>query len=190
MSPLPAENSYTYADLLTWDDDIRYELHYGQPVALASPSEGHQRVLTGLLIQIGSYLEGKRCRVYPAPLDVRLFEQAEEPPEDVDTVVQPDLMVVCDPDKADRRGIHGAPDLVVEILSDSTRRVDRLVKYQLYQRAGVPEYWIVDPAGKTVAVHRLQDGQYGSPDLYLAGDTVPVSVLEDCTIDLTRIFGS
>jgi Uma2 family endonuclease len=188
MSPLPAENSYTYADLLMWDDDTRYELHYGQPVALASPSGEHQAVAGELYFQLRQYLSGKTCKAYFAPLDVRLFEQTEEPPEDVDTVVQPDLMVVCDPNKVDRRGIHGAPDLVVEILSDSTRRVDRLVKYQLYQRAGVPEYWIVDPAGKTVAVHRLQDGQYGSPDLYLAGDTVPVSVLEDCAIDLTQVF--
>ena len=188
MTPLPQEQRYTYADLLEWDDSIRYELYDGVPAALASPSESHQRVLTALLLQIGGCLEGKRCSIYPAPFDVRLFEEHGDSPEDVDTVVQPDLTVVCDPGKVDRHGVHGAPDLVIEILSDSTRRVDRLTKFGLYQRAGVREYWIVDPEARTAAVHLLQDGQYGSPDFYAANAAVPVSVLEDCTVELARVF--
>ena len=188
MAPLPQERRYTYADLLAWDDNTRYELYDGQPVALASPSDSHQRVLTALLLQLGNYLEGKRCNVYPAPFDVRLFQNAKDLPEDVGTVVQPDLMVVCDENKVDRHGVHGAPDLVIEILSDSTRRIDRLTKFNLYQRAGVREYWIVDPDAHTVAVHLLQDGQYGSPDFYAANTTIPVSILDDCMVDLSRVF--
>ena len=188
MSPLPQEQRYTYADLLEWDDGTRYELYDGVPTALASPSDSHQRVLTALLLQIGNYLEGKRCNIYPAPFDVRLFQTAKDRPEDVGTVVQPDLMVVCDHSKVDRHGVHGAPDLVIEILSDSTRRIDRLTKFNLYQRAGVREYWIVDPDAYTVAVHLLQDGQYGSPDFYAANAIIPVSILDDCVVDLTRVF--
>ena len=188
MTPLPQEQRYTFADLLSWDDNTRYELYDGQPVALACPSDSHQRVLTALLLQIGNYLEGKRCNIYPAPFDVRLFQNAKDRPEDVSTVVQPDLMVVCDHNKVDRHGVHGAPDLVIEILSDSTRRVDRLTKFNLYQRAGVREYWIVDPDAHTVAVHLLQDGQYGSPDFYAANTIIPVSILDDCMVDLSRVF--
>ena len=188
MTPLPQEQRYTFADLLSWDDNTRYELYDGQPVALACHSDSHQRVLTALLLQIGNYLEGKRCNIYPAPFDVRLFQNAKDRPEDVSTVVQPDLMVVCDHNKVDRHGVHGAPDLVIEILSDSTRRVDRLTKFNLYQRAGVREYWIVDPDAHTVAVHLLQDGQYGSPDFYAANTIIPVSILDDCMVDLSRVF--
>ena len=116
MAPLPQEQRYTYADLLAWDDDTRYELYDGQPVALASPSDSHQRVLTALLLQIGNYLEGKRCNIYPAPYDVRLFQDAKDRPEDVGTVLHPYLLVVCDHNKLDRHGFHGTPDLVIEII--------------------------------------------------------------------------
>ena len=188
MTPLPQEQRYTYADLLEWEDDTRYELYDGVPVALASPTDVHQRISMALSAQLYNYLIGKKCSVYAAPFDVRLFEEQGDSPEDVDPVVQPDLPVVCDPGKVDRHGVHGAPDLVIEILSDSTRRVDRLTKFSLYQRAGVREYWIVDPEAQTVAVHLLQDGQYGSPDFYAGNAAVPVSVLDGCTVDLARVF--
>ena len=103
-------------------------------------------------------------------------------------MVQPDLLVVCDPEKVDRQGVHGAPDLVLEILSPSTRRSDRLTKHLLYQRAGVREYWIVDPATRSVAVHLLEAQHYASPDFYTEGAVVPVSVLAGVSIDLSRVF--
>ena len=190
MSSLPQEKPYTYADLLEWEDDVRYELYDGQPVAFASPSDVHQRVLTALILQIGTYLAGKRCTLYPAPFDVRLFEEAGDRSEDVYTVVQPDLIVVCDPNKVDRRGVHGAPDFVVEILSDSTRHKDRLTKFKLYEQAGVKEYWIVDPASCVVLVHTLEEGRYHSPDVYTAGAKVPVGVLDDCQVDFSTVFAS
>ena len=140
MEELIREKSYTYEDLLSWDDGDRYELYDGIPVAMASPSDVHQDVLGEIYWQIKSYLRGKQCRVFFAPFDVRLFEKPGDKPGDVDTVVQPDLMVVCDPDKIDGHGIHGAPDLVVEITSPSTRRYDRLLKLDRYMRAGVREY--------------------------------------------------
>lgn len=192
MNALPREKSYTYEDLLSWDDGDRYELYDGIPVAMASPSDVHQDVLGEIYWQIKSYLRGKQCRVFFAPFDVRLFEKPGDKPGDVDTVVQPDLMVVCDPDKIDGHGIYGAPDLVVEITSPSTRRYDRLLKLDRYMRAGVREYWIVDPAERLVWVYTLEeDGFYHTATVYSAGSvqpTVPVGILEGCVIDLTTVF--
>jgi Uma2 family endonuclease len=187
MTPLPQEQRYTYADLLAWDDNTRYELYDGQPVALASPSDVHQSISMALSVQLGSYLMGKKCNVYAAPFDVRLFEEEGESPENVDTVLQPDLMVVCDQNKVDRHGVHGAPDLVIEILSPGTAQYDRLVKFNLYQRAGVREYWIVDPAARMVSVYSLKDGYYCAA-AYGTDSSVRVGVLDDCTIDLSTVF--
>ena len=183
-----AKKRYTYADVLAWEDDTRYELYDGEPRALASPSSTHQRISTELLYQLRAYLEGKRCAVYHAPFDVRLFERAGEQARDVKNVVQPDLVVICDPAKIDERGCKGAPDLIIEILSPATQRQDRVVKYQLYQRACVPEYWIVNPQQRTVAVHTLEDGRYCSPIGYSEKAVVPVGVLDNCEIDFAKVF--
>lgn len=188
MTPLPQEQHYTYADLLEWNDDVRYELYFGIPMALASPSDTHQMVSGELFAQLHAYLRGKKCRAYYAPLDVRLFEDDGDRPEDVNTVVQPDLMVVCDPDKVDQHGVRGAPDLVIEIVSNSSRRLDRLTKLNLYQRAGVREYWIVDPDFRVVSVYTLEEGAYHAAAVYSGSAHVPVGVLEDCQIDLALVF--
>ena len=179
---------YTYGDIMQWDDGKRYELYDGVPVALASPSDVHQEILAALTAELFDFLRGKPCKVYPSPFDVRLFDTDDDRPEDSAYVVQPDLMVVCDKSKVDRHGIHGAPDLVIEILSPSTRGNDRLRKFNLYERAGVREYWIVDPDMRVLQVHTLTDGRYHSPDAYTAGSTVPVGVLEGCSIDLSTVF--
>ena len=186
--PQPQEKQYSYADLLEWNENIRYELYDGLPVALASPSSAHQMVSVDLLSQFYTFLKGKECRVFSAPLDVRLFEKKGDSLDSVSTVVQPDLMVVCDKSKIDRYGISGAPDLIVEIASDSTRRIDRLTKFNLYQRAGVREYWIVDPVNRTAAVYTLEEGAYHGAETYGPDAVVPVGVLEDCRIDLSDVF--
>lgn len=118
-----------------------------------------------------------------------LFPQGDEADDDIDTVVQLDLMVVCDRNKITDRYIKGAPDLVVEILSPSTSLKDQREKLKLYQNAGVREYWIVHPIDHTVMVYRLRDGgQYGAPDVYGETEQVPVGALEDLAIDLQRVF--
>jgi len=188
MAPLSKEQRYTYADLLEWDDDVRYELYNGIPMALACPSDIHQKISVALSAQLYNYLMGKKCNVFTAPFDVRLFEEDNDHPEDVDIVVQPDLMVVCDPNKVDRHGVHGAPDLVIEIISNSSRRLDRLTKLNLYQKAGVREYWIVDPDASVVSVYTLNDGVYRTAAAYGADSSVSVDVLDDCTIDLSTVF--
>ena len=179
---------YTYGDLLKLEDDTRYELYDGQPVALASPSSAHQLISGELHRQIANFLVGKKCKVFPAPYDVFLFARKDDDLNDADTLVQPDISVVCDSDKIDKRGCKGAPDLVIEITSPSTRRNDRLVKFYKYQQAGVREYWIVDPDARAVLVHVLENGQYPTADVYAAGAPVPVSVLGGFTIDTSTLF--
>lgn len=138
--------------------------------------------------QLYHYLKGKKCEVYPAPFAVRLFEQEGDYPEDVYTMVEPDISVVCDSSKLDAAGCKGAPDLVMEILSPSTMRHDRFTKFNLYQRAGVREYWIVNPAEKSVQVFLLEDGHYTAKEYGGADDQLRVNVLEGCVIDLSEVF--
>ena len=186
--PLPQENRYTMAEALTWDEQDRIELIDGYPVMMAPPSRRHQEISGELFGQLRDYLKGKKCEIYHAPFAVRLFERDGERPEDVDTLVEPDISVVCDPSKLDDIGCKGAPDLVMEILSPSTTRHDKFTKFNLYQRAGVREYWIVDPVSKSVQVFVLEDGRYSAKDFGSAEEKVRVNVLEDCEIDLSQVF--
>lgn len=187
---LPAKKErYTFADVLAWPDDERAELINGEIFLMApSPSRGHQGISVELTRQFANYLEGKKCKAYHAPFDVRLFEKEGDAPEDVDTVVEPDLVVICDPSKLDDRGCKGAPDMVVEILSPSTQRHDRLVKLGLYQRAGVREYWIVSPEEQTVQVFLQQDGSLQLHEVYDRQGVAKVNVLDGCFIELSKVF--
>jgi Uma2 family endonuclease len=179
MDALQKSKHYTYADYLTWDGDTRYELIDGVPY-LMSPAPGrmHQSISGALFSQLYAFLKGKTCKVFYAPFDVRL---------DNNTVLQPDLLVVCDHAKLDEKGCQGAPDLVVEILSPSTSGRDKLLKFNKYLEAGVREYWIVDPSDKTVTVHLLKDGQYMTR-VYGGAGAAPVQVLDGCQIDLQDVF--
>lgn len=180
---------YTFADYLARESDERLEVIHGEAVMMAPPSSRHQEISFELGRQLGNYLDGKPCRVYPAPFGVRLFEQDDDGSEDVDTVVEPDLSVVCDRSKIDRYGCKGAPDLVVEVLSPSSLRHDRFVKLGLYQRAKVREYWIVDPEYQSVQVFTLDaSGFLRIREEYGSGDIARVNVLEGCFIDLGKVF--
>lgn len=187
--PLPAKKErYTFADILTWPEDERVEIIDGEAFMMAGASPRHQEISFQIERQLGDYLEGKRCKLYHAPMDVRLFEQDGDSPENVDTVVQPDIVIVCDPSKIDDRGCKGAPDLVIEILSPSTRRHDMRTKTNLYQRAGVREYWIVSPGEKSVQVFLLEDGRYTFKDFGAEEDRLKVNVLDGCFIELSKVF--
>ena len=186
---LPAEKRrYTFADCLTWGENERIEIINGEAFMMAPLSRTHQKISGEIFRQIANYLAGKKCEVYAAPFAVRLFEQDGDSPEDVDTMVEPDISVVCDPSKLDDHGCKGAPDLVIEVLSPSTRRHDRMTKFTLYQRAGVQEYWIVDPVNKDAQSFVLEDGRYSVEGFGTAGDKMKVNVLEDCLIDLSEVF--
>lgn len=187
---MPVEkNDYTFADYLEWDGEGRIELLNGEPVMMAPPSTMHQLIVAELLKQLAVYLDGKKCKVIPAPFAVRLFEEKDDAPERVRTVVQPDLSVICNTDRLDKRGYKGAPDLVIEILSPSTAVYDRLVKFNLYQRAGVQEYWIVSPEEGTVQTFLLsEDGYYRQANVGGRNDRLKVHILDDCTVDLSKVF--
>ena len=181
--PLEAEY-YTYADFLEWDEDVRSELLDGEIVMMATPSRAHQGVVTQLVFQIESYLKGKKCKLYPAPFAVRLFPQKDYSDN---TVFEPDIVVVCDPAKLDDKGCNGAPDLVIEVISPSTAKYDRIIKFRKYQIAGVKEYWIVDPDLKTVQVCILEHDRY-VVFMYDEDEKIPVDVLKGCDIDLQTVF--
>jgi Uma2 family endonuclease len=134
--------------------------------------------------QFRDFLKGKPGKVYPAPFGVRLFPRDDK---NDDTFLEPDIVVVCDTSKLDDKGCNGAPDLVVEILSPTTARHDRVVKFRKYLEAGVQEYWIVNPEEKTVQVHILDKDRYVTKT-YDETDEVPVTILPDCTIALAPIF--
>jgi Uma2 family endonuclease len=160
MGVLPKEKEerhFTYADYKEWelDEGERFELINGEVFAMSSPNERHQAILTELLGQFYVFLRGKPCKVYPAPFDVRLFYEEDESD---DTVVQPDMMVICDEEKRGHEGCRGAPDLVVEILSPSNTAIEMERKLKLYREAGVREYWVVDPVNKGLAVYLFSNG--------------------------------
>ena len=193
MAGLPLkkpEYEFTYGDYLKWDDDKRWELIYGVAYDMTpAPLRVHQKISGIIFNKFFNYLEGKDCEVYEAPFDIRLPE-GNEADDDVPTVVQPDILVVCDKSKLDRRGMRGAPDLVVEILSEYTSKKDMTVKLDLYERHRVKEYWTVNPDGKNIMVFKL-DGRskkYKKPEVYFPGDELKVGIFKDLIIKLDDVF--
>ena len=179
---LRKEKHYSYADYLTWPDDARYELIDGEAFLMApAPLIEHQEVAGDVYHQLRNQLDGKPCRPYIAPVDVRL-PRADEADAAIDTVVQPDVLVVCDPAKIDRRGVRGAPDWLLEVLSPSTAAHDQIAKRRTYERAGVREYWLVHPGDRTLTVYVLENGQYGRPEIYELKDATPIGVLPGVSI--------
>ena len=190
--PLPNKapgERYHYADLMTTSEDERIELIKGIPFTRTTPTI-HQIVLGEMGVQIANYLRKhpEEGEVFYGPLGVRPFEKEGDRQEDVDTVLEPDLTVICDESKLDHAGCKGAPDMIAEILAPCTMWNDCFVKYRVYEAAGVREYWIVDPDRHTVFVYKLENGRYGAEKLYLENDSVPVGVLKDCRVDLYPVF--
>ncbi|MGL4944268.1 MAG: Uma2 family endonuclease [Thermoguttaceae bacterium] len=185
---------FSYADYMSWDDGERWELIDGVAYNMSpAPSNTHQRVLIAFFRIIDQFLLDKPCEVLIAPLDVRLPDFDEQKDADVPTVVQPDLLVVCDPDKFDPRdqGVRGAPDMIVEILSPWNAKKDTTTKLELYERHGVREYWIIDPIERTFALYKWfpQLKKYARPETFTATDRVTTSdVLKGLEIDLKEVF--
>lgn len=185
MSPesLNSDGKYTYFDYITWDDEKRYELIDGIPYMMSpAPTQRHQEVSGALFNQFYTFLKGQSCKIFSAPFDVRLNVDCGD-----DTVFQPDLLIVCDHSKLDGKCCKGAPDLVIEIVSPSTARTDRVIKYQKYLAAGVKEYWIVEPDTKTIQVCILENGRYYMT-AYDDTASVTVSILEGLQISLPDVF--
>jgi Uma2 family endonuclease len=185
--PRRDELRHTYGEYLTWPEETRYELIDGVAYAMApAPSRRHQEVLGELFRQVANALEGHPCRPFIAPFDVRL-PRGDEADEAVDTVVQPDLVVVCDRSKLDEHGCRGAPDWVVEVLSPDTAGHDHILKRAVYERARVREYWLVHPLDRIVTVYRLGEGnRYGVPEVRELVGRQAVGVLPQIEIDWDR----
>ena len=182
---------YTYGDYRKWPDDERWELIEGTAWNMsAAPMRLHQGISGELFLRIGSYLDNKDCEVYAAPFDVLLPAADEIEEDDVTSVVQPDISVICDPQRLTDKGCTGAPDWIVEILSPSTSKKDFNNKLALYEKHGVKEYWIVDPGNAFVHVYLLnEDSEYPeNPNIYLKNAVVPCAVLKGLKIDLSRVF--
>ncbi len=189
---LPAKklgNGFTYGDYISWPDEERWELIDGNAYNMSpAPSRRHQEISQELGRQFSNFLIGKPCRVYSAPFDVRLPE-ADEKDEEIRTNVQPDIVVIGDEKKLDKKGARGAPDLIIEILSPSTSAKDMKIKLALYERHGVKEYWIVHPTDNTVMVFKLNiNKMYGKPDVYAEDDKITTPILEGLEIDLDLVF--
>ena len=189
---LERNKRYTYADYLTWLDDKRRELINGfVKLMTPAPSRSHQRISTNLVSIWWNYLRDKPCEVYHAPSDVRFPSKgSDKSDEAIDTVVQPDIYVVCDLSKLDDKGCLGAPDLIIEIISPKNVRRDVKEKFEVYQEYGVREYWIVNPEAEYVSVFVLdKSGKYQLKGMYAGDDKIPVNIFDGkLEVDLNDVF--
>ena len=180
---------FSYADYLSWPDDKRWEIIEGVVYDMSlAPSTEHQGIsfkLSGILYD---FLKDKQCKAFAAPFDVRLAESKDDADEKIETVVQPDIVVICDRNKLDKQGCIGAPDITVEILSPSTSYKDQTEKLLLYEKHGVKEYWIVNPDAKYVMAYRLEGVKYGKPEYLIENDTLESRALEGLKIDLSEVW--
>jgi Uma2 family endonuclease len=186
---LEPDERFTYRHYRTWPDEERWELIDGHAWSMSpAPMTRHQELSGKLFLKIGNFLEGKPCKVFDAPFDV-LLPRGDESDDETDTVVQPDISVFCDKSKITKRGARGAPDWVIEILSARTAKKDFETKYQLYQRHGVREYWIVDPGAAAIHAWRIGAGSlFGEESIYEEGESAPSALLEGLVIDTRELF--
>jgi Uma2 family endonuclease len=187
---LKQQDYYTYADYLTWDDNERWEIINGVAYNMSpAPTTRHQLISWELSRQIGNYLHdfNKTCFAFYAPFDVRFPQDAQD--DEIIDVVQPDVSVICDVSKLDEKGCHGAPDLIIEILSPSTSKKDLVDKRILYENNRVQEYWLIDPTHNVATVYRLEAfGKYGSPMIHANKGKLEVQCLPGLTIDLDLVL--
>jgi Uma2 family endonuclease len=178
-----SEEYYTYADYAKWDTAERYELIDGVPHLMSpAPSPAHQEIVLRLGMIFSAFLEGKPCEVFISPIDVRLNAGSED-----DTVLQPDILVVCDDSKIGGKSINGAPDLVVEVLSPLSEKYDSGAKLDKYLDAGVRECWIINPEAHTARIYHGNDGADISRS-YREADAVKSEVLNGLVVPLSKIF--
>ncbi len=178
---------YTYQDLLEIDDNKRYELIDGVIYEMSSPTTIHQEIVGELYVQFYNYLKGKRCKVFVSPLDVCLSGVKDTNKEY--NVVEPDVILVCDNEKITDKCILGVPDLLIEVLSKTSRKHDTFIKFNLYERYGVKEYWIIDTEAETISQYILNEKNiYTLQKIYEVTEDVKVNVLENCTISLKELL--
>lgn len=189
LSDLDFSKTYTYADYFNWRFDERLELIKGKIFTMSpGPNRSHQEISLALTLKLGYHLKGKSCKMYNAPFDVRLPRASKEDTA-IYTVVQPDICVICDLSKLDDRGCVGAPDIVVEILSPGNNNKELHNKFEVYQEAGVKEYWIIHPSERTFLKYTLdKEGLFQPSKLLVGGDEVTSEILPGFVLDLNEIF--
>lgn len=179
---------FTYGEYCLWAGDERWELIAGEAFNMSpAPSRRHQEVVGGLFTQIALWIRNGPCRAYVAPFDVRL-PHGDEADEQIDTVVQPDISVICDARKLDEQGCRGAPDWIIEVVSPHTAARDHILKRALYERHGVREYWIVQPMDRLLTLYLLGEHGYGAPRICEARGVQAVTVLTGLRIDWDVVF--
>lgn len=187
LSQLDPNGTYSYADYLLWQFDERVELLRGKIRQMAAPSRKHQDISQKLSVLLGNALWKSPCKIYAAPFDVRLSRMRND--REVQTVVQPDLCVICDVSKLDDRGCVGAPDLIIEILSPGNSRTEMRDKFELYQEAGVIEYWIVSPIEKSIQVWKLNEsGHYIGLPYAVEGDILTTPIIPNLEVAISEVF--
>ncbi|MCU4165577.1 Uma2 family endonuclease [Carboxylicivirga caseinilyticus] len=186
INQIDINKHYTFKDYLTWQFKTRVELIKGRIFKMSpAPSPIHQEIAVALSSELYQFLKTKDCKVFSAPFDVRLDSMQD----DSQSVVQPNICIVCDLSKIDNKGCNGAPDLVVEIISPSTAKKDLHEKYDLYERSGVKEYWIIHPFERTLTCFLLNNaGLYKATKPLTEGDTVKSELLPGFELNLTNIF--
>lgn len=182
--------NYTYADYLKWKFEERLELIKGKVFKMSpAPSKAHQAVCRNLLVVMATFLKKKKCQIFSAPFDVRLPVKNKSKDNEISTVVQPDICVICDESKLDERGCCGAPDLIIEILSPGNSKKEIRIKFELYEEAGVKEYWIINPVEENLITYLLKEnGKYQNTGLYTGGDIINTPVLPGLEINASEIF--
>lgn len=188
LSDIDFSKEYTYADYAKWAIEERLEIIKGK-VFTMSPAPGslHQRISQRLSLKVGNYLAGKSCEIFSAPFDVRLPRLTLKEREII-TVVQPDICIICDPNKIDDKGCLGAPDIIVEILSPGNNKKELQNKYDVYEEASVLEYWIIHPQEKTFLKYTLVDNVFQPSRLLTIGDEVNTPILPGFTLSLDELF--
>ncbi len=194
LSQLDLNKTYSYADYMTWRLNETVELIKGKIMLMSpAPNVGHQTIERNLIIDIGSYFRKKKCKVFPAPFDVRLYDREKSllADQEIYSVVQPDISVICNPDILDTQGCNGAPDWIIEILSKGNSKKELHLKYELYQESGVAEYWIIYPNDE--AIHQFilnETGNYQLKAMYVEDDVAIPHLFPELHLELTEIFES
>ncbi|WP_162344172.1 Uma2 family endonuclease [Cyclobacterium salsum] len=186
--PAAEYGPYSYADYLLWDLEEMVEIIKGRYFKMnAAPKRLHQKISLHIATELYQFLKGKPCEVYEAPFDVRLPVKSLKN-EEIFTVVQPDICVICDPKKLDEAGCLGAPELIIEILSPGNNKKELQYKYEVYEESGVKEYWIIHPNEQTLLVYTLKADKYVPSRLFTSGDSVKSACIEGFALDLESLF--